>query len=675
MVLPLQMALYKEKLQAVLRTVRTDCQQADLSAARAQLDMLRRGCCHPQVLDRTLALHSGGASSTGAEAGARSVHIGVARPLDEVMVAKVEHTRLRCEEVQRELLFHLFAAAGATLLQAQCAQLLCNLHSQSQSQQRSATRSAQLLRSAFISFLPAALRGDGGEIASSVSVDQGPMRAIYLTGEDEDEGEGEGEDADAYHGGNHQHPGHGAPAGVGESARAGKSGSNSIAGLAARGARSVVDIHRSAGHPEQLAAQYLRCKALQLYLFAWRVFEANRRSTRTIALTRLQRGGSHGLEVLCDAGSISPHISCLRLRWVIPATWQSVHHPLSSTISEQQSKDGKDDEQEDLEWVAIPPGESQQTITQLLLQSAGEERAASTPIPVAQLLQLGNTGIGNSTEKKSTVGSLEVTEVATIASATTTATPTSTAIAAYGKGLGAQIQFGSGRKLTALGLHDGFEQLVGDVHCGNYGGEQPHAALDSATYSARQYRYILVLLPAEVSLRAPAGGGGGGGGGNEDVFMEVRRACLPNPLQRDPTEKSADPSNSSNASNTIESTTTSAQMVTLNTTQQQRSKKWEISVVSVHPSCLLLRWAPSARDPQLMEVAVRSLFLPALVYCATHAPEQTHESSAKIPPRPALQISQLCLPGLGPAVSHVQVCLKAELHDAEFDVDSLQVIY
>jgi hypothetical protein len=108
----------------------------DLADAKARLELLRKGCCHPQVLDATLARHgrtgasgSGHAHSRGHKHLAPNLTAGKTaakaeaagpRPLDEIMVAKVEQSRLQCEETQRGLLFHLFSMAGATALQAQC---------------------------------------------------------------------------------------------------------------------------------------------------------------------------------------------------------------------------------------------------------------------------------------------------------------------------------------------------------------------------------------------------------------------------------------------------------------------------------------------------------------------------------------------------------------------------
>lgn len=78
--------------------------ESDISDAKAKLEMLRKGCCHPQVWDKDLARRKGQ---------------GMARPFEEIMILKVEHSRLACEEKQRELVFHLNSLAGVAMLQAQ----------------------------------------------------------------------------------------------------------------------------------------------------------------------------------------------------------------------------------------------------------------------------------------------------------------------------------------------------------------------------------------------------------------------------------------------------------------------------------------------------------------------------------------------------------------------------
>lgn len=51
--------------------------------AKSKLELLRKGCCHPQVLDKRLA------SKQRSNAAASAVVIAGPRPLDEIMVAKV----------------------------------------------------------------------------------------------------------------------------------------------------------------------------------------------------------------------------------------------------------------------------------------------------------------------------------------------------------------------------------------------------------------------------------------------------------------------------------------------------------------------------------------------------------------------------------------------------------
>eukprot|EP01032_Pedospumella_encystans_P008056 gene8056-9603_t len=93
----------------------------DTADAKAKLELLRKGCCHPQVLDRTLA-KTRNTNHTTSSAHSNTVNSITAgpRPLDEIMVIKVEQTRLLCEEHQRGLLFHLFALAATAACQVQC---------------------------------------------------------------------------------------------------------------------------------------------------------------------------------------------------------------------------------------------------------------------------------------------------------------------------------------------------------------------------------------------------------------------------------------------------------------------------------------------------------------------------------------------------------------------------
>jgi hypothetical protein len=99
-----QTALYQEKQRPIAREVTHLRAESDISDAKAKLEVLRKGCCHPQVWDKDLARRKGQ---------------GMARPFDEIMILKVEHSRLACEEKQRELVFHLNSLAGVAMLQAQ----------------------------------------------------------------------------------------------------------------------------------------------------------------------------------------------------------------------------------------------------------------------------------------------------------------------------------------------------------------------------------------------------------------------------------------------------------------------------------------------------------------------------------------------------------------------------
>jgi len=109
----------------------------DLNAAKAKLEYLRKGCCHPQILDRSLQ-HGGnnphvsssrGSSGRGSGRGGGGTTghhhrlLMEPRPLDQIMIMKVENTRQLCEEAQRQLLFHLFSLAGTIRLQGQCEEL------------------------------------------------------------------------------------------------------------------------------------------------------------------------------------------------------------------------------------------------------------------------------------------------------------------------------------------------------------------------------------------------------------------------------------------------------------------------------------------------------------------------------------------------------------------------
>lgn len=79
-----------------------------LSIAQIKFEVLRKGCCHPQILDPTL----GGGNRTSTSA--RSFH--------EIIALKVDHARLATESKLRDLLAHVFKLAGIHLLQVEVLQ-------------------------------------------------------------------------------------------------------------------------------------------------------------------------------------------------------------------------------------------------------------------------------------------------------------------------------------------------------------------------------------------------------------------------------------------------------------------------------------------------------------------------------------------------------------------------
>lgn len=79
-----------------------------IATARENLDLLRKGCCHPQVFDRSLNIGRRGSNAQSK----------TPRPFGEIIILKVEQSRLNCEEKMRQLLFHLFTMAGVDLLSA-----------------------------------------------------------------------------------------------------------------------------------------------------------------------------------------------------------------------------------------------------------------------------------------------------------------------------------------------------------------------------------------------------------------------------------------------------------------------------------------------------------------------------------------------------------------------------
>ena len=98
---------------------------SDIGDAKMKLEILRKGCCHPQVWDKDLSRRKGTGQGL------------VARPFDEIMILKVEQSRLACEERQRELVYHLNSLAGVAMLEAQLiitGQSRAQAHSQGRAQ-------------------------------------------------------------------------------------------------------------------------------------------------------------------------------------------------------------------------------------------------------------------------------------------------------------------------------------------------------------------------------------------------------------------------------------------------------------------------------------------------------------------------------------------------------------
>ena len=87
-----------------------------LFQARAQLEVLRKGCCHPQVLDPSLTGGRPDPDSTDGPGHKLGGSSGP-RPFNEIILCKVDQERVAAEERQRELLAHVCKMAGIHLLQ------------------------------------------------------------------------------------------------------------------------------------------------------------------------------------------------------------------------------------------------------------------------------------------------------------------------------------------------------------------------------------------------------------------------------------------------------------------------------------------------------------------------------------------------------------------------------
>eukprot|EP01031_Cornospumella_fuschlensis_P031877 gene31877-38542_t len=103
-----EQALYDEKLSSIQQQLGEEGRSAgpDVGSLRYKLEVLRKGCCHPQLLDVRLR-------------GQQTAN-SVSKPLDHIMVNKVEQARLRCEEIQRDVILYLHKIAGLVWLKAEC---------------------------------------------------------------------------------------------------------------------------------------------------------------------------------------------------------------------------------------------------------------------------------------------------------------------------------------------------------------------------------------------------------------------------------------------------------------------------------------------------------------------------------------------------------------------------
>lgn len=101
-----EMKLYQDNMEAVNKELR-DRQVNDQfhELGKNKIELIRKGCCHPQIFDKSLRLRS-------------NLAVSSTMSIDQVMIIKVEQTKVRCEEAQRELLFYLFKLAGLRLLKS-----------------------------------------------------------------------------------------------------------------------------------------------------------------------------------------------------------------------------------------------------------------------------------------------------------------------------------------------------------------------------------------------------------------------------------------------------------------------------------------------------------------------------------------------------------------------------
>ena len=90
-----EMSLYEEREKSIVSSKKYD---------KADIELLRQGCCHPSVFDKKLAVDG--------------KHV---RNFGDIMIAKIEQLKITCEEHQRQIFFHLFLAAGMSIVESQCA--------------------------------------------------------------------------------------------------------------------------------------------------------------------------------------------------------------------------------------------------------------------------------------------------------------------------------------------------------------------------------------------------------------------------------------------------------------------------------------------------------------------------------------------------------------------------
>ena len=168
-----QMALYEEKQRSIIRDVSSLGLDSDISDAKAKLEVLRKGCCHPQVWDKDLARkkkHGHGQGYGQGQGQGQRNH--VARPFGEIMVLKVEQSRLMCEEKQRELVFYLNSLAGVAVLQAQLISAGCNFSDEMDEEEEAVDMIGSNIRNGFDSPDSNSVR-----ISSSTGRDRQPYRS------------------------------------------------------------------------------------------------------------------------------------------------------------------------------------------------------------------------------------------------------------------------------------------------------------------------------------------------------------------------------------------------------------------------------------------------------------------------------------------------------------------